>query len=87
MDTRKILAELRAERTRIEQAIAAIEAISNDGAVALRGRPKAATSAANTAAKPQRRRRRLTAAGRKRLSEMMKQRWAERKKSQKPRST
>ncbi len=75
MDTRRILAELRAERTRIDQAIAAIEAISRNSSGG-RGRQ----SAAIKAAKPQRRRHRLTAAGRKRLSEMMKQRWAERRK-------
>lgn len=77
MDTRRILAELRAERNRLGQAITAIEGISSDGAVS---RP-ARQSTSNHAAKPQRRRRRrLTAAGRKRLSEMMKQRWAERRK-------
>jgi hypothetical protein len=76
MDTRRILAELRAERNRLDQAITAIEAISSDGAVSRPARQINPSSAA----KPQRRRRRLTAAGRKRLSDMMKQRWAERRK-------
>lgn len=76
MDTRRILTELRAERSRIDQAIAAIQGISSDGAVPRRGRPSTKTTSTS---KP-RRRRRMTAAGRKRLSEMMKQRWAERKK-------
>ena len=76
MDTGRILAELRRERDRINQAINALETL--DGAAAIRrtpGRPKAAT-----AVKPKRKRG-LTAAGRKRLSEMMKKRWAERRRN------
>ncbi len=61
MDTKSILAELRAERSRIDRAIAALQAISS----------KSANSAA-----PRRRRGRLSAAARKRLSELMKKRWA-----------
>ncbi len=67
MNTSKILAELRAERARIDQAIRAIESLNVRSA----GR----RAAAATSAKP-RRRRRLSAAARKRLSEMMKKRWA-----------
>ena len=74
MDTRKILAELRAERNRIEQAISAIEG--------LRKVNSARRSSATSSGKP-RRRRRLSAAARKRISEMMKQRWAERRKKSK----
>jgi hypothetical protein len=76
MDTEKILAELRGERDRISQAINALEALN--GAVAIRrkpGRPKAATTV-----KPKRKKG-LTDAGRKRLSEMMKKRWAERRRN------
>ncbi len=81
MDTRRILAELRAERSRIDQAIAAIEAIGVNARIG-RGRRRTATTLAPGAARP-RRRHRISAAGRKRLSEMMKQRWAERRKKQK----
>ncbi len=77
MDTRRILADLRSERDRIDRAIAAIESLGNTGVqTAPRGRPAGAAQA------PRSRRRRgpMSAASRKRLSELMKQRWAERKK-------
>jgi aminoglycoside phosphotransferase (APT) family kinase protein len=80
MDTGKILAELRGERDRISQAITALEALHNTPSTGRKspGRPKGATTTAP------KRRKGLTAAGRKRLSEMMKKRWAERKKAAKP---
>ena len=62
MDTKQILSQLHAERNRIDRAIAAIEGIHSDG-----GSP---------AAPGKRRRSRMSAAGRKRLSELMKKRWA-----------
>jgi hypothetical protein len=64
MDTRQILAQLHAERNRIDRAIAAIEAIQSDS--------KSRLAFAGT----RRRRGRMSAAGRKRLSELMKKRWA-----------
>ncbi len=70
MDTRKIIAELRAERDRLNQAIAAIEAITIDGA------SRTATRQPRSAGAKPRRRRRISAAARKRLSQLMKQRWA-----------
>jgi hypothetical protein len=65
MDTRKILSELRTERTRIDQAIASIESLNNTGRLTggRRGPIK-------------RGRRRMSAAVKKRLSELMKRRWA-----------
>ena len=71
MNTSSILTQLRSERDRLEKAIAALESL--DSTVSA-GRPAAAAKA------PKRRTRRLTPAGRKRLSEMMKKRWAERRK-------
>jgi hypothetical protein len=68
LDVSKILEELRSERTRIDEAIAALEKVGKTGARGRIGRPPG---------RP--RRRRLTPEGRKRLSEMMKKRWAERK--------
>lgn len=78
MDTQRIITELRAESARIDRAIAALEAISEKGApAAKRGRkPGSAPAAA-----PKRRRRHMSAATRKRLSELAKQRWAARKKA------
>ena len=65
MDTRQILAQLHAERNRIDRAIAAIEAIQPGSA------------SRSSLALPQRKRRsRMSAAGRRRLSELMKKRWA-----------
>ena len=68
MDTRRILAELRAQGSRIERAIAAIEALQTASARAAKGRG----------------RRRMSAAARKRLSALMKSRWAQRRKAGKP---
>jgi len=71
LDIHRILAELKAERDRIEQAIAAI---GNIGAPrARRGRPPGKSTG-------KRRKHRLTPEGRRRLSEMMRKRWAERRK-------
>jgi exonuclease VII small subunit len=68
MDTQQIISELEAERDRLEQAISA-----------LRGSMRARRGAG-----PGRRgRRRLSTAAKRRISEMMKKRWAERKKAMK----
>ncbi len=69
MDTNKILAELRAERDRIDQAISAIEAVSSIGHRRV-GRPP------GTAQKP-RRHGGMSAAARRKLSRLLKQRWAQ----------
>ncbi len=67
MDIRKILADLRSERDRLNQAINAIEAISPDG---IRPAQKSAPASAPRA------RRRLSAATRKKMAALMKARWA-----------
>ena len=72
MEIERILAELRAERDRIDRAISALEAISSTGRRRV-GRPPRA------AAIP-RRRARMSAAARRKMSRMMKQRWVEAKK-------
>ena len=66
MDTALIIAELEAERDRLDQALAA-----------LRGRNASLTAPG----KPNRRKRKLSAATRRRIGEAMKKRWAERKKA------
>jgi hypothetical protein len=68
LDVQRILAELEAERSRIEQAISAIANIGSPQG--RRGRP------AGQPAAGRRRKRRLTALGRKRLANMTKRRWA-----------
>ncbi len=67
MDTKRILSELHAERERIDRAISAIEGINGSGT-----RRRRSTSTATP-----KRRRHISAAGRKRLSELMKKRWAQ----------
>jgi len=70
METRTILAQLRSERERLDKAITALESL--DGISAAAVKPKVA---------PGRRRGTMSPAARKRLSEMMKKRWAERRKA------
>ena len=77
MEIRKILADFVRERNRITRAIAALEALSSTEASAPRGRP--ATTA--KAAPKQPSKRGLTPAGRRRLSVLMKARWAARRKT------
>ena len=62
MDTRKFLVELRAERNRIDQAISALEAVNSTG------RPKTAVT---------RRRAGMSDSARRKLSRLLKQRWAQ----------
>jgi hypothetical protein len=98
MDTNLILAELRAERQRLDQAITALESLNHAGASTPRtASPKrrhmsaAGRKAISDAAKAMwaekkknaRPRRHMSAATRKRLSQLAKQRWAERKKKAK----
>lgn len=81
MDTSRILSELRAERDRIDQAIAALEALDS---VVRRGRRRNGSGPAQSSPaqkKKTRNRRGMSPAARKRMSAMMKQRWAERRKA------
>ena len=71
MDIKPILTDLKTELTRLNQAIAALESLD--------GTATAIPPAANAAPK-QFKRRGLTPAGRRRLSAMMKARWAARRK-------
>lgn len=76
MNTKRIVAELRGERERIDKAITALESLGsnrfNTGARTARGiRP---------AMKRQRRHYRIRASGRRRISEAAKAMWAKRKK-------
>ena len=77
MDTSSILKDLRAELNRIEQAIAALEGLDGTGTL------KATAPSAQPAPAKARGRRKMSPAGRKRISEMMKARWAARKKAAK----
>lgn len=68
MDTQQILSALREEKDRLEQAISALEGAGGSKIGSGMGR---------------RGRRRLSAAAKRRISVMMKKRWAERKKAAK----
>jgi hypothetical protein len=73
VDIRAIVSELKRERDRLNRAIAALE-----GTDVVRTR--SAKTAAPTLVVRKSKKGRLTVEGRKRLSEMMKKRWAERRK-------
>jgi len=72
MDTQQIISELESERDRLEQAISA-----------LKGSMGRRTGGAAGLGRGRRGRRRLSAAAKRRISEMMKKRWAERKRAAK----
>ncbi len=78
MDTQQIIAALRDEKDRLEQAISALEGVGGRGRRGRRPGPVPAGPG-----RGRRRRRRLSAAAKQRISEMMKKRWAERKKAAK----
>lgn len=74
MDIQDILGDLKRERERIDRAITVLEGL---GSGRRRGRPVGSKAVAKHP------RRHMSAAARKRISEMMKQRWAERKRKAK----
>jgi hypothetical protein len=74
MDTARLVRDLRAEKGRIERAIAALEALSSDST----GPQTTRIAGANKAG-----RRKMSPAARKRISEIMKKRWAARRRAAK----
>ena len=72
-----ILTQLKEDRDRLDRAIAALEG----GSGRKRGRPRASATA-EVSGGPRRKRRHMSAAARKKISDMMKKRWAERKRRQ-----
>lgn len=74
MDLASIVVELKRERDRLESAIAALEGAGR-GRRGRRGRPPGASAGAGRRGG----RRHMSAEARRRISEMMKKRWAERK--------
>ena len=69
MNINGILGELRAERDRIERAIAAIEGLDSTGRARAVRPPRVAAT--------RKRRGRMSAAARRKMSRLMKQRWAQ----------
>ena len=72
MNITVIVSELKAERNRIDGAISALEGLSSNGAANQTPKRAQATVPQKSGG--------LTASGRKRLSELMKKRWAGRRK-------
>jgi len=73
LDITKIVADLKSERDRLSRAISALEGAASGTAM------KKAAAVRATPGRPRGRRGGISAEGRKRLSEAMKRRWAERK--------
>ena len=85
MDIHRILAELRSEKERLEEAILTIERLASGHLGKRRGRPpKWMTSVkeATTLLEAPRKRRKFSAATRKRMAEAQRKRWAARKTGQ-----
>jgi hypothetical protein len=76
LDTQRIVSELKAERTRLDKAIAALEGAKGTNTPAKAAAPTRESSSNGA----RRKRHHLTPAGRKRLSMLMKKRWAEKRK-------
>ena len=74
MDTQEIVKELKAERNRLDKAIAALDGAKTTEATVATDEP------AGDGTPTARKHHGITAAGRKRLSLLMKKRWAERRK-------
>ena len=82
MDVQEIIAELRNETARLNQAIAALEGVSSrQGTTKSRASTKPVTARMHQASTGKTTRGGMTEEGRKRLSEAMKKRWAARRKS------
>lgn len=75
MDVSRMISEIDAEISRLQQARSALTGIAASGTVApRRGRPKGSLNKSTT-----KRKRNLSPEGRKRIAEAMKRRWAERR--------
>lgn len=76
MDVSRMISEIDAEISRLQQARSALTGIAASGTVApRRGRPKGSANKSTTS----KRKRNLSPEGRKRIADAMKRRWAERR--------
>ena len=85
MELTKVIAELRAERTAIDEALAALDRIARASTVKRRGRPPAwlaAAAGAISATVEPRKKRSLSPEVRKKMAEAQKRRWAAYRKEQ-----
>jgi hypothetical protein len=82
MDIKSVLSQLELERDRVNQAILALQQLQGISSAPRRGRPpKKPQAASGLLSMPKKRT--MSPAARKRISEMMKKRWAERRRKNK----
>lgn len=81
MDIKSVLTQLEMERDRVNQAIAALQQLQGISTAPRRGRPPKNPQNIGLIASPKKRT--MSPAARKRISEMMKKRWAERRRKNK----
>jgi hypothetical protein len=79
MDLKSVLEQLQAERARVNQAIAALEILQGISSAPRRGRPPKNRDQYGGTVVFMPKKRTMSPAARKRISEMMKKRWAERR--------
>jgi len=79
MDLKSVLEQLQTERDRVTQAIAALEGLQGVSSAPRRGRPPKNLSHYGGTVVTMPKKRTMSAAARKRISIMMKKRWAERR--------
>ena len=81
MEVSRIIAEIDAQISKLQQARALLAGTATSAVRTGRGRPKGSKNASTAAsASPAPRKRKLSAEGRKRIADAMKKRWAERRK-------
>lgn len=79
MDLKSVLEQLQTERDRVNQAIAALETLQGISSAPRRGRPPKNPSQYSGTVVSMPKKRTMSPAARRRISEMMKKRWAERR--------
>ena len=80
MEVSRIIAEIDAQISKLQQARALLAGMTAPAARAGRGRPKGSKNSASAAPATTPRKRKLSPEGRKRIADAMKKRWAERRK-------
>jgi len=79
MDIKSVLEQLQTERDRVNQAIAALEILQGVSSAPRRGRPPKNPTQYGGSVVSMPKKRTMSPAARRRISEMMKKRWAERR--------
>ena len=80
MEVNRIIAEIDAQISKLQQARALLAGTTTSASRTSRGRPKGTKNTASAASTTTPRKRKLSPAGRKRIADAMKKRWAERRK-------